>query len=96
MNKRLIITAIALLSLPCIAEAPNYHISTDSLIEALQAHPGMPLAVAVGKGYKMAPIRLDVKCLTKDQRRNWWDNHSEAGCELVVVLSETTSVEAQE
>lgn len=64
---------------------------------ALDALPGgLPLCVASGQGYKCAPVRVELRTMTRDGlRADWWDNHcspSEPGneCALVLVLAETT------
>ena len=52
-----------------------------------------PICVAVGRGYKCAPIKAELKLMTPDTRAGWWDAHQDENSILVLVLSETTRVE---
>lgn len=62
--------------------------------EGLTLPAGYPLGVAVGRGYKVAPVRAELRCLTPDTRGDWYDNHQDAACVQVAVIAETTRVEA--
>lgn len=59
----------------------------------LSISPDTPLCIAVGKGYKCAPVKAELKLMSPDIRANWYDSHVDQSSVLVLVLSETTRVE---
>lgn len=99
MRRAPFLSMLLLLAQPLAAAphpTPDTPIATvAALSDALAAQPGaMPLAVAVGRGFKAAPLTTAVTCMTPDQRAQWWDHHQDAGCTDVLVISETTRVES--
>lgn len=54
-----------------------------------------PVCVAVGKGYKCAPVKVELRLMTPDQRAGWWDRHVDdsGSAAFVFVISETTRTE---
>lgn len=100
MTRRLVLLTLLALALAARADAPswNYITSQDGLRVALDEakQQGLPACVAVGRGFKCAPIRLEVQCLTRDLgRADWFDKHTDTtGCELVLVVVETSRAQA--
>lgn len=87
------VLALLLLALP--ASGQTQITTVGALATALAGQPSeMPLAVAVGRGFKAAPLNAAVACMTPDQRSQWWDRHQDASCTDVLLLTETTRTEA--
>ena len=53
------------------------------------------LGIAIGRGYKVAPVRTERWVMSIDWRSHWWDHHKDAVVPTapVVVLRETTRSE---
>ena len=71
--------------------------TVGELRAALAQFPdGALLGVAVGRGYKVAPVRTECLVMSNDWRSYWWDHHKDAVTPTapVVVLRETTRTEA--
>lgn len=73
----------------------SYVTTVTELRQALDLTTDERLCVAVGRGYKCSPVRVQLRCMTPDTRADWYDNHSDGGCVWVVVLVETTRAETE-
>lgn len=92
------LTLTGLLLISVLAEAGGrliipsggYVTTAGQLRDALaKTEDGVRVCVAVG-AYKCAPVRVTARCMTSDQRADWWDNHQDASCTWVLALEETT------
>lgn len=59
-----------------------------ALLAALAGYDKWPVCVMVGD-YKCAPIKIELRCMTPDQRVGWWDTHQDPTCTWVVTLKES-------
>lgn len=87
MIRRAILAAlVAALSLPAWAERAK---TVGELVTVLQSYPqDAPVAVGVG-AYKAASLGAELRTMTRDGRRGWFDKHIGPGAETVLVLHET-------
>lgn len=67
--------------------------TTSELCGPIMKHGEMPLAIGVGKGFKMSPAMAEIKCVSNDRRASWYDNHQDESCTNVMIVSETTRAE---
>lgn len=99
--------AVAALAAPFVKARPimisAYVTRTEQMSEALKDWQGYPIVVAVGRGYKAAPLEVRLQCMTPDTRADWYDKHVDltntgrkGGCVDVIVLQDTSRVNAIE
>lgn len=90
-----LVSTFLLIVAPRTSARPVLHTKVGPLVTELQTYMEQKdICVAVGRGFKCAPIRVDFQCMTQDQRSGWWDKHQDSECRWVVVLMEGTRAES--